>query len=413
MKRIIGLLIDIIFFISFVGVTVLACLYFIFSKERDISIINVYLQTELVRSMLFVYIGFTVLYFVYYWLLPTLFKQTIGQRLAGTMYESEKKITLWRVFLKTIIGRFWDLVLFPYTIFVSIKKRPIISTRLSGIAVIHSEVKPTKALYVATFIFTFYLMMTLAAGTYVYKTGLTPLMEKYTNYEKQVVALIDKLAYQDASVSLAKYKQYHGEDSNYSYFLCLIEANLNTELTSLETCKKAQEANATDLTRVKSILIQEAKIYAANDMYKEAEALYVKLWNDYQDRSIDMKNYVVVLSELGKGKEATEVLNEIAKLVPTSDVIAQRDLANLYERIGNIDLAFQKYKATILLIPEGENQMLAGELYYNIGVIYYTKGKYTEATASFEKAKELNKDFAEPVESYIILISKLKNSVTK
>ena len=111
-----------------------------------------------------------------------------------------------------------------------------------------------------------------------------------------------------------KYKQYKGEDRSYAYYHCMVEANLSTELTSLEICKKALELNANDSIRVKSLISQEAKIYAASDSFKDAETLYAKLWTEYQDRSMDMKNYVVVLSELGKSKEATDVLNEIAKV---------------------------------------------------------------------------------------------------
>lgn len=363
--------------------------------------------------MLFVYIGLVALYLFYFWILPTLLKQTIGQRLTGTSFTSEKKVSLLRVFLKTIIGRFWDILFFPYTLFAAIKKRSLISTKLSGIVVSKRESPPTKGLYFVLIFFIAFFIATLAGGTYIYKTGITPIMERYTNYEKQVKTLIEKLAYQDAAAALEKYKQQHGEDQNYSYYHCAIEANLSTELTSIELCKAALEKNNSDIERVKALTSQMAKVYAANSDYTNAELLYSKLWNEYQDRSMDMKNYVMVLSEAGKGKEATAILTTLAQAIPTDDPIALRDLGNLYERIGNIDLAFETYQKAVLLINEGVNQSLAGELHYNIGVIYYTKGKYTEATENFNKAKELNKDYAEPVDSYIILISKLKNSVTK
>lgn len=413
MKRLLGLFIDVVFFTSFIAVTLVGALYALYRQENDISIINVLLQTDLTRTLLFVYGGLVVLYLLYFWIIPTLLKQTIGQRLAGTTFTAEKRVSFGKVFLKTIVGRFWDILFFPYTFFALIKKRTLVSTKISGITISHKEHAPTKGLYLALAFFVVFLMATLAGGTYVYKTGITPIMERYTNYEKQVKTLIEKLAYQDAAAALEKYKQQRGEDANYSFYHCAIEANLSTELASIDICKAAIEKNNSDIERVKTLTSQIAKVYAANSDYANAEALYSKLWNEYQDRSMDMKNYVMVLSEAGKGKEATAILTVLAQSIPTEDPIALRDLGNLYERIGNTDLAFETYQKAVLLIKESENQSLAGELHYNIGVIYYTKGKYTEATENFNKAKELNKDYAEPVDSYIILINKLKNSVTK
>lgn len=413
MKRLLGTILDLLFFISLNAVVAIKGLVILYLQENDISILNVYLQTQLVPTLLIIYAVFTFNYFLYFWIIPSFLKQTVGQRLAGTSYFSEHKIGLWRVFLKTIVGKFWDVVLFPYTLFAYFTKRPIISTRLSGVAVSKVEKKAGKGLYILTAIFSLYLIATLGIGTYIYKTGVTPIMERYTNYEKQVTELIEKLAYQDSLGALEKYKQYHGENENYAYYNCIINANLSTEQSSFDLCKIASEKNSGSTERMKVIISEEAKIHAANDDYKEAESLYEKLWNEYQDRSMNMKNYVVVLSELGKNKEATEILNELAKQIPTDDSLAIRDLGNLYERIGSTDLALEKYTAALAITDGDENQALAGELHYSIGVIQYNKAKYTEAQASFEKAKELNKDFAEPADSYIILISKLKNSVTK
>ncbi|MCC7304277.1 hypothetical protein IT418_02590 [bacterium] len=412
MKRLLGILLDTLFFISFNAVAAVTALVIIYAKEQDISIINMYLQTALIPTMLIGYGAFMLNYLVYFWIIPSFLKQTVGQRLAGTSFQSEHKIGLWRVFLKTIVGRFWDLLLFPYTIFAAVTKRAIISTSLSGVVVSKIEKKPTKSLYTLTTLFSLFLVGTLAVSTYVYRTGVTPIMERYTNYEKLVNELIEKLAYQDAAGVLEKYKQYHGDNENYSFYKCVIDSNLSTEPTVQELCNTALEKNAGNKDRVKKILSEQAKVYAANDQYKDAEALYAKLWTEYSDRSLDMKNYVVVLSELGKNQEATEILKELAKQIDQNDELAVRDLGNLYERIGNTDLALEQYQKALTLV-ESSNQSLAGELNYNIGVIQYNKAKYSEAQANFEKAKELNKDFAEPADSYIILISKLKNSVVK
>lgn len=413
MKRFLGFLLDVLFFISFLGVIALVALILIYFQEKDISIINTYLQTDLTRTMLVAYSTMFLGYLVYFWLLPVALKQTIGQRLAGTSYQSEGKITTGRVFLKTIVGRFWDILLFPYTLYAAFKNKASISTKLSGIVITHRDIPASKGLYASTLLFTVFLIATFGIGTYLYRTGITPIMERYTNYEKQVMSLIENLAYQDAAAVLEKYKQQKGENEHYWYYHCVIEANITTDLSSLAVCQRAQDLNAASNDRLKGIISQEAKVYAANSEYEKAAEKYALLWNNYQDRTMDMKNYVVVLSELGKGKEANDILTELMKSTKLDDPIVLRDLGNLYERIGNADIAMQQYQEGLAILKDGENLSLAGELHYSIGVIYYNKGKYTEATDSFNKAKELNKDYAEAVDSYIILISKLKNSVTK
>jgi tetratricopeptide (TPR) repeat protein len=413
MKRFIGFILDILFFSSFLGVLAIGALYIIYRQENDIAIINTYLQSQLTWSMYALY-GFLLgAYVLYYLVIPRFLKQTVGQRLAGTVFLTERKLGLWAIFLKNIIGVFWDVLLFPYTIIVAIRRKPLISTRLSRIEVVPAEKKMSFGATVIVLLFAFFFVATAGIGTYVYRQGVTTMIERYTDYEKQMKQLIEMYAYQDAQPILEKYKQYHGEDNNYSFYLCLIEANLATDLSNLELCNKALESNKENTGRVKTILAEQAKLYAANDQYTEAEKIYSRLWNEFSDRSMNMKNYVAVLSELKKSKEATAALNEIAAQVLTTDAVELRDLGNLYERIGQIDLALEKYAAALAAVPETENPSLAGELYYSIGVLQYQKGKYTDATASFGKAKTLNKDYADSADSYIILISKLKNSVTK
>lgn len=413
MKRFLGFLLDILFFSSFLGVLSMGVIYLIYRQENDIAIVNTYLQSQLTWSMYAVYGLLLGAWFVYYWFIPTFLKQTVGQRLAGTVFSSEKKLGLWAVFLKNIIGTFWDIVLFPYTLIVAVRRKPLISSRLSKITVVLAEKKMSLLATLTVLLFALFLIATAGASTYVYKQGITTMIERYTDYEKQMKQLIEMYAYQDAQTILGKYKQYHGEDSNFAFYQCLIESNLATDLANLALCNKALESNKENTERVKTILSEQAKLNAANDLYKEAEAIYSRLWNEFSDRSSNMNNYVVILSELGKSKDATAVLNELATKVDTTDPIALRDLGNLYDRIGQIDSALEKYMLALSIIPEDGDQSLAGELNYNIGTLQYKKGKYTEANASFVKAKELNKDYADSADSYIILISKLKNSVTK
>jgi len=414
MKRIIGFILDLLFFVSFLAVLLMLASYILYKQDNDISIINVLLQSHLLYTLLAGYVLLFIAYLSYYWILSTLLKQTLGQRLSGTIFTSEKKIGLWRVFLKNIIGNFWDIVLFPYTLFAAITKRPLISARLSGITVKKADHKSSAGVMFVTLVFALFIMATVGVGTYVYRTGITQLMERYTDYEKQTQNLIEKFAYQDAALVLEKYKQYNGEDNNYVYYHCIIEGNLSTEIWALDLCTLAMEKNASNTDRIKVLLSEQAKLYAANDQYVDAEKIYARLWNEFQDRSLNMKNYVAVLSELGKSKEAADVLAEIAKLIPSNDTLGLRDLGNLYERITQPDLALAKYSQALSTIADDKaNQSLAGELHYYIGVLQYNKTKYSDAQTSFEQAKTLNKDFADSSDSYIILISKLKNSITK
>lgn len=412
MKRIVGFLLDLLFFWSFVFLVGILGLFVIYGIEKDISLINVYLQSHLKTTLLIGYSVFVILYLKYYWILPVILKQTVGQRLAGNSFESEKKVNLWRVFLKTVIGRFWDFLFFPYALYCGLKKRPIISTRLSGITVTTNPLKNTPLTYLLVVFFSLVLVGALGVGTYVYRTGYVSILERFTDYEKQTETLTANLAYQDATYALEKYKQYHGEDQTYAYYHCIIEANLAADTTAKEICTTAREANNGDDARVKAITIELAKVYAALYDLSHAEILYKELWDTYQYRELDMKNYVVVLSELAKHKEAEEVLTTLVAKIPEGDFVEMRDFGHLFERLNKDSLALEQYLRALALVENGNNESFEGELHYYIGVIFYKQTKYEDAKKSFEQAKSLNKDFAEPAESYIILIKDLKNSIT-
>ena len=414
MKRFIGFLLDTVFYISFLFSIGVIGIFLIYTYNQDISILNVFLQTKLIESLLIVYGAIVLCTLVYDWIIPYFIGQTLGQKLMGNMYDASGKPSLFAVFMKSFIGKFWDILLFPYSIFAGLTKRDLISKKLSGITVINDSKDSKKSgLYAVTIVFVLFLVSTLGIGTYIYKTGIGPIMERYTDYKKQTESLVASLAYQDAANALLKYKQYHGEDADYSYYHCIIEANLDTSLDNLPLCKTASDTNAGNPDRQQAILLLEAKVYAANSDYTQAETFYATLWNEKNLRTLEMKDYVVVLSELGKNKEAAEVLTEVAKLVQPTDTVAMRDIALLYERVGNLDAAAAQLQVALGTVKDGSNQDLAGELNYYIGVIQYKKGKYTDAKASFEAAKTLNKDYSEPADSYIILISKLAKSVTK
>jgi tetratricopeptide (TPR) repeat protein len=412
MKKLAASIIDLLFFVSLLFVSLLFAVVIIYSRERDISLINTLLQTELTPTLLIAYAVITVLFIVYAVVLPTVLGATVGQKLFNYTLMPKANRNLFTVFMYTIVGSFWKGVLFPYSIFLAIKKRPQLNSRLSTLELLPSEGKMSVPVIIASVFFTVALVVTAGFSTYIYRAGLAEMIEKYTDYEKQTVTLIEKQAFQDASNTLEKYKQYNGETASYFYYKCEILGNLSTEETNIEVCTKATELNKDD-KRAQVITLMIARTLAANGKYADAEKKYAELWTTYEVRTLDMKDYVVVLSELGKAKDATAILTEVAKNVSETDYLGLKDIAILYERVGNLDLALTTYQNIIKSIPENSNVELVGETNYYIGVIQYKKAKYADAKKSFEAAKTLNKDFAEPADSYIILISKLGGSVTK
>lgn len=413
LKRILAFVIDLLFFLGCIGSALAAGIVCIYLQSRDISIVNIYLQTALTWTLIAVYTGFVIIYFVYYWIIPTFLKGTVGQTLFKLSLQPQEKATIISVFQKNIAGMFWDILLFPYTIFALLTKRATISTRMSGLTLLERTDKVKLPFYILLGLMILYLLATIGIGAYVYKTGLTNLMEQYTDYSKQVTMLIDKEAFGDAATMLEKYKQYNGETNDYWFYSCLIQGNLGVEQTTLDLCTTALEKNKDDKAKVQQLVTVQARIQAANGNYAEAEVLYARLWNEYMVRTLDMKDYVAVLSEVGKSKEAATVLTEIAANVPADNYSINKDIADLYDRLGNTDLALTKYQEILKSIPEGTNVDIAGELHYNIGVSLYKKGKNAEAKKEFEAARAMNPDFAEASDSYLIILNKLLKSIVK
>jgi len=412
MKKIFAFILDLLFFLSTTFVLFSISLVGIYTKEKDISVINTVLQTNLIPSLLWTYGVLVALYVFYTVILTRLLGATVGQKLLGLSLQPKENRSIRRIFMYSFFGPFWAILLFPYSLFALITKKDSITFRLSGLKLQKIEGRLSIRATLFTSLFALMLIATAGISTYVYKAGITQIIEQYTDYKKQTEILIDKLAFKDALVTLAKYKQYHGETSDYAYLNCLINGNLSTTSASLEICAKAKESNTTE-ERTLQILIIEARILSANGNYAEAVTKYEELWTTRGIHTIDMKDYVIVLNEMGKNDVALKVVDEIAKGVNETDLNAQIEVGQLYERVNKLDVAQKTYETVLSRIKEGEQTELMGEVVFNIAVIQYKAGKYPEAKLNFEKAKTLNKDFSDDADSYIILISQLGNSVTK
>lgn len=410
-KKLFAWIIDFSLFLSLfilVGINALVIVYLV---EKDISVINVLLQTQLIPTLLVIYVAFILLFTIYTVLWTRILRATPGQRIMKLGYSGEK-LNFFTIFLKNTIGAFWDIVLLPYALIALFTKKPMPSITLSGLTVSEIKQRYTKGHWITLCIALLFIGSAAAVGYKIYTVTPAYLFQKYTDYQKQTNALVKAMAFRDAAVSLEKYKEFHGEDSEYIYFHCIIEGNLSTSQESLPLCEQALEST-TAPERKQAILLVKARIYAAHYNYTQAETLYAQLWNEFSLRTLDMRDYVVVLSELGKNKEAAVIIGEIATNIPSTDLIAKRDIAILYERVAAIDLALETYQKVLGDIPANEKLDLVGELNYRIGVILYQQGKKADSKQYFETAKELNKDFAEAADSYIILINKLAGSITR
>lgn len=410
MKRLFAWIIDIVFYMSMLFSAAVIVLADIYNIEHDITIINSHLQTALMPTLLIAYGVIVLIYLLYFVAIPVKLKGTVGQRLVGLMYSSQNKLSVINIFLKVIVGRFWELILFPYSIFLKIKKKDSLSTSLSKVVLVETKEKARKTFYFLLAVFSILFIGALGVSTYVYKTGLTPIVEGLTDYQKQVEKAISINAYPDAEASLQKYKEYNGETVDYKYYNCVISSNLTTEIENTDICKAAFEANADNDKRMAEMTLLQAKTYAINEQYEDALVEYQLSWEKYNDRTMDMVGYIVVLSELDK-KNIKETITELSKNVDMTDASIAKDIAELYARINANQEAIDVYQVLYENLEDGTS--VKGEIAYSLGELLYSEKKYQKAKAKFLDAKEFNKDFAEAAESYIILIDDLANSIVK
>jgi glycosyltransferase involved in cell wall biosynthesis len=123
--------------------------------------------------------------------------------------------------------------------------------------------------------------------------------------------------------------------------------------------------------------------------YSEAE-IYIK-------RAIEIDSnleYIRALSSLylieNKLEEAEKLLRELVEREP-GNWGSQSNLGIIYSKKGEYNKAIRKFEKAINLNPN------FASAYFNLGVVYKTKGKYNKAKEFFNKATNLNPDYKDRI----------------
>lgn len=417
MKKFFSFVVDILFVTTFFLFTLLIGLVIIYYRTYDLAVLNEIIQNNLAQAAIGIYAILNVCLLIYFVIIPFFLHATIGEFAFKLTYAPKEKVNILSVFMRNIVGFVWNILLFPYTIYAFFFKKQAFKPWLSGYS-LESEEKFQKPRlgFPLLGIFSIIFFGILAFGIYLYQTSPIAFIEPYIDHKKQVEGYIKQSAYSNAAVSLQKFKQYKGESSDYFYYNCIIESHIKEEdPNSITACDQALEKNSGNQERTITILANKANLLRVN--YKPAESLkiYDELWTKYNVRSFDMVNYVYLLDSQEKRDQASTVLGELYKEFKNKqelDVIQQTYFAELYYNLEKYQEALEIYTG---LIQDSQKYNIApmqlGEIYYKQGQCYYHIKKNTEAKAAFTKVKELNPDYTDQADAYIIEIdfrSKLK-----
>jgi tetratricopeptide (TPR) repeat protein/class 3 adenylate cyclase len=142
-----------------------------------------------------------------------------------------------------------------------------------------------------------------------------------------------------------------------------------------ESALQLEPGNAEALRGLAGAFRAAGNVAGAETIYKRAVERSPDYWGGYNDLG-------VFYSAIGRYREAEESFRKVAALVPDS-YSAHRSLAGVLYQQGHVDEAIAMSMASLQLRP-------SAEAYSNLGTIEFSRGRYLESAAYFEKAVELN-----------------------
>ena len=148
------------------------------------------------------------------------------------------------------------------------------------------------------------------------------------------------------------------------------------------------------------VINQALKFHSEGNITEAAKNYQLFINQGYNDQRV-FSNYGIILSDLGKGKEAELYLRKAIQMNPDS-AEAYSNLGLLLKKLGNLQEAEVSTRKAIELNPSLENA------YLNLGIIFLDLGKLQEAEASTRKAIELNSNCAEAYSNLGIILSALE-----
>jgi len=107
-----------------------------------------------------------------------------------------------------------------------------------------------------------------------------------------------------------------------------------------------------------------------------------------EDRSL-LFSLARALYRVGRLKEAASVLERLLRL-QERNVFARNMLAEIYQRMGKVDLAIQ-HRERVAALRKSNSRAAVGAL-VSLASLYHRKGEFGKAAATWERAADLQKD---------------------
>jgi len=378
-----------------------------YSGKGDLFLVLNSLQKGLSGFAIFLYslIAFTIL--VYFWLVPYFFKSTIGKGIFSLFLNgSTEKITLMGVFYKTIIGFFWDLVLLPYTLLIRMKKKDSISTRLSGLTYSHN-IRLNKIPLLTLFgILTVNAIFLSSLAIYTIKNNPKNVLSRFINYRIHIEEALKVNDFDSVLALLPDYKKRNAEDADYWYWYC-ISSNIAENTKDIQQiCREAKNQNSSNVNRLQELALRESELLFESGEEEKANAILKDLWENQKYRGYPILKYVETIL-LDDPKKGEMFLNELvaateSKLLEDSPLLLEA-YANAYFNIGNYNKEKELYQKVIARLKElNTDKSKQAEILYKLARSHYFLKDYSRARELFNEVKELNPDYSDPAEVYIL-----------
>ena len=396
MRKILGFILDLIFLLGLWGFSLLIAIVFILKRTADILELLTKLEQNFDIFLAGTYAFLLILALIYFVFIPLFLRATPGQYIAGLGLVPAERVNLWSLFLR-FLGGIIDIVLLPISLILALLGKVTFAARMSGLYLTATS----RMLLTRIFIFLLCAGCTLTAvyaGNFAIKHP-HDVVTKFIDYKKYVRSALILRDYETVLNLLDAYKQKYGEDKDYDFFKCVALAHLGRD-NAEDVCSSLELAKYSKDDQIR-ILLAQIKIADRKGNLKEKLDLYRKLWDKYGYRGPEMLEYIKLVASQDERTRAVSLLKEWLRKNPVEKLKPSvlLSVGEIYFQLGEYDKAILVYK---YVLNKLQSKLSKASVYFRIGECYYQKGDTSEALKYFSKAKALDKNYTNLVESYII-----------
>ncbi len=396
MRKILGFILDVIFLSGLWGFSLLTAVVFILKRTADILELLTKLEQNFDIFLAATYAFMLMLALIYFVFISLFLRATPGQYIAGLGLAPAERVNLWCLFLR-FLGGIIDIVLFPISLILALLGKATFAARLSGLYLTSTS----------RLLLTRILVLLICAGctaTAFYAGSFAikhphDVITKFIDYRKYVRSALILRDYETVLNLLDAYKQKYGEDKDYDFFRCVALAHLGRN-NAENVCRALNLAKYPKDDQIR-ILLAQIKIADRSGNLKKELDLYKKLWDKYGYRGPEMLEFIKLVASQEDQAYAGSLLKEWLRKNPVEKLKPSvlLSVGEIYFQIGEYDKAILVYK---YVLEKLQSKLSKASVYFRIGECYYQKGDTTEALKYFNKAKALDKNYTDLVESYII-----------